>query len=306
MQVKRTIAAAGLIGFASLSVFAQTAAETPRFEVASVRPVAAQQRFAGNMAGGPGTNDPERMTFTVPMIRLLMFAYGIPLGRTSPVRRFGPFSDQIAGPAWIESEWYDINAKVPPGATQDQVNRMLQNLLAERFGLKLHHESREVSGYELVVSKNGSKLKPAADPKAVPPAAGTTPGKMVLDDDHFPVLPQGVSGTQFSNVDDEGSMRVTGKNQSMFDLMLTIMTSLNDGKRVVDKTGLTGNYDFKMNLAIDGGFRRPGLGPRAPDDPVGPDIFSALDKDLGLKLQKTQIPIDVLVIDHLEKVPTDN
>ncbi len=101
-------------------------------------------------------------------------------------------------------------------------------------------------------------------------------------------------------------MRVTGKNQSISDLILTIITSLNDGKRVVDKTGLTGKYDFKMNLGIDGGFRRPGLPPLTADDPRGPDIFSALDKDLGLKLQKVQIAIDVLVIDHLDRIPTGN
>ena len=67
-----------------------------------------------------------------------------------------------------------------------------------------------------------------------------------------------------------------------------------------------GKYDFKMDLGVDGGFRRPGLPPLTPDDPVGPDIFSALDKYLGLKLQKAEIPIDVLVIDHIDRVPSEN
>jgi uncharacterized protein (TIGR03435 family) len=101
-------------------------------------------------------------------------------------------------------------------------------------------------------------------------------------------------------------MHVTGNSQSIADLILTIMTSLNDGKRVVDKTGLAGKFDFKMDLGVDGDFRRPGLPPLTPDDPVGPDIFSALDKYLGLRLQKAQISIDVLVIDRLDKVPTAN
>ena len=92
----------------------------------------------------------------------------------------------------------------------------------------------------------------------------------------------------------------------MSDLILIVETSLNDGKRVADKTGLTGKYDFKMNLALTGGFRRPAGPPLTLDDVVGPDIFAALDKYLGLKLQKAQLPIDVLVIDHLDKVPTDN
>ena len=275
------------------------------FEVASVRPASAPARFAGSMSGGPNSADPERITFTaVPMIRLLMSAYGIPLGGGSPQQRGGAFSDQISGPPWIESEWYDINAKVPAGATQEQVNVMLQNLLAERFGLKLHHETREFSGYELVVSKNGSKLKPTIDPNAQGVVGAA---KRILGQDGFMVVPEGVRATLFSGVDDNGSMRVTGQSQSISDLIIgVIVTSLNDGKRVVDKTGLTGKYDFKMELDGGGGFRRPGLGPRPVDDPTGPDIFTALDKDLGLKLQKAQIPVDVLVIDRLEKAPSQN
>jgi uncharacterized protein (TIGR03435 family) len=89
-------------------------------------------------------------------------------------------------------------------------------------------------------------------------------------------------------------------------LIATIVTSLNDGKRVADKTGLTGKYDYKMELALAGGFRRPGGPPLTSDDIAGPDIFSALDKYLGLKLQKAQIPLDVLVIDQLEKLPSEN
>ena len=303
----RTFVAVSLIAIVPRFVYAQAAVETLRFEAASVRPVGAQTRFAGNITGGPGSNDPERITFSgVPMMRLLMSAYGIPVGMGSPVRRFGPFSDQILGPAWMESDCYDINAKVPPGATRDQVNHMLQSLLAERFGLKLHHESREASGYELVVAKNGPKLKPTSDPSAGPPAAGTAAPKQAYDQDGYPTVQKGVSTTRFSAGDGDNNMHVTGNSQSISDLLLTITTSLNDGKRVVDKTGLVGKYDFKMDLGVDGGFRRPGLPPLTADDPVGPDIFSALDKYLGLKLQKAEIPIDVLVIDHVDRVPSEN
>lgn len=300
------IAAATLIAILPIGAFAQPAADALKFEVASIRPVGTQTRFLGNISGGPGSSDPERITFSgVPMMRLLMSAYDIPRGTSSPARRFGTFSDQISGPAWIESEWYDITAKVPPGATEDQVNHMLQNLLAERFGLKLHHETREVSGYELVASKNGPKPKPTSHPTAERVAAGSAGPKPAYDQDGFPQVPPDLSATLFSAAE-EGNMHVTGQSQSIIDLILTIETSLNDGKRVVDKTGLTGKYDFKMDLGAMGGFRRPGLGPLPPGDPVGPDIFTALDKYLGLKLQKAQIPIDVLVIDHLDKVPTDN
>jgi uncharacterized protein (TIGR03435 family) len=200
---------------------------------------------------------------------------------------------------------YDINAKVPPGSTQEQVEIMLQNLLADRFGLRLHHESREASGYELVVGKGGPKLSPTTDPSAEPPAIGSHASPPVLDADGFLVATKGVSGTRISTVDN-GSMRITGHSQSISDLTLTIAISLNDGKRVVDKTGLTGRYDYKMDLALSGGFRRPGGPPLTADDIPGPDIFAALDKQLGLRLQKTRIPIDVVVIDHLEQKPTDN
>jgi uncharacterized protein (TIGR03435 family) len=92
---------------------------------------------------------------------------------------------------------------------------MLQNLLAERFGLKLHHLTREVSGYELVVGKDGPKLKPTGDPNAMPPAPGTAPPKMASGSDGFPSLPPGLSATQFLNVDN-GTMRVTGQESVRF------------------------------------------------------------------------------------------
>lgn len=292
----RTIAAVSLFSIAPIVLPAQSA-EEPRFEVASIRPVTAPARPNGSMTGGPGSGDPERVAFSgVPMIRLLMLAFGI----------LAPNSGELSGPPWIGSEWYDINAKVPSGATQKQVNLMLRNLLAERFGLKTHRELRGVSGYELTVGKNGPKLRFTSDPTAAPAAATGTPPKRAFDQDGFPAVPQGLSATQFATVDN-GNMRVTGNSQSISDLMqAVILTSLNDGKPVVDKTGLTGKYAFKMDLALDGGFRRPNGPPLTPEDTPGPDIFSALDKYLGLKLQKAQILVDALVIDRLDKVPTAN
>jgi uncharacterized protein (TIGR03435 family) len=288
---------ASLIAAAAGVAFAQSPPEPPRFEVASVRPVATPARPSGRIDGGPGTDDPERITFTgVPMNRLLLSAYGI----------LAPNSGELSGPPWIASEWYDVAAKVPPGATQEQVNLMLQSLLVERFGLKAHHETREVSGYELTVGKGGSKLKPAADSTAIPVAQGGAASKPTYNRDGYPEVPPGLSATLFST-GENGNIHVTGSSQSISDLVRSvILTSLNDGKRIVDKTGLVGKFDFKMDLAEDGGFRRPRLPALTPDDPVGPDIFTALDKYLGLKLQKAQIATDVVVIDHLEKVPAAN
>jgi uncharacterized protein (TIGR03435 family) len=163
----RTIAAVSFLSIAPSLLCAQSANE-PRFEVASVRPVSTPARPNGSVSGGPGTSDLERITYTgAPMVRLLRSAFGI----------LDPNSGELSGPPWIGSEWYDITAKVPSGATQEQVNLMLRNLLAERFGLKAHYESHVVSGYELTVGKNGSKLKSAGDPTAIPAAPGSAAPK---------------------------------------------------------------------------------------------------------------------------------
>lgn len=289
----------------SILCVAQSTSEM-KFEVATVRQVAAPNRFGGTVSGGPGTADPGQISFkAVPMMRLLMWAYQIPLMLRTPNRAFGAYSDQISGPAWMETGSYDILAKVPPGTTQEQAAVMMQNLLRERFGLRFHKEPRMVAGYELTVGKNGLKMRPAADPNAARLGAGMAVPRMVPDRDGFPTVPAGLRTTLFNTIDN-GNMRVTGQSQSIEDLINTIVTSLNDGKRVVDKTGLTGLYDFKMDLALSGGFRRPGGPPLGPDDALGPDIFEAVDKSLGLKLQKAEIPIDVIVVDHLEETPSEN
>lgn len=278
-----------------------------KFEVATVRQVATPDRPGGTITGGPGTQDPGQINFkAVPMMRLLMWAYQIPVTNRTADRPFGAYSDQVSGPPWMGSQFYDIAAKAPPGATQDQAAVMLQNLLAERFGLRFHKESWMVAGYELTVGKNGLKMRAAADPNAAPPAAGVPLPRMAADSDGFPVMPSGLRATWFNTIDN-GNMRATGQSQSIQDLInAVILTSLNDGKRVADKTGLTGLYDFKMDLALTGGFRRPRGLALGPDDIVGPDIFEAVDKFLGLRLAKAQLPVEVIVVDRLEQSPSEN
>ncbi len=294
--------AAGLIAICSLPVFSQS---TPlSFKVATVKPAdpaASTGRIFpdGTWTGGPGSSDPERIVYTgVPMRRLITLAYEIPFNG-------GKASDQLSGPTWIDDAKFNIVAKVRPGATKDQVDLMLQNLLAERFGLKVHHETRQVPGYELTQSKGGAKLKPTVDPDAAPPAIGT-PASPNRVENGYPVVPSGVSGIRWFVVDN-GLMHGTGQIQSISDLILSvILTYLKFDAPLVDQTGLTGKYDYHLDLAMDGGFRRPAGPPLLPDEPVGPDIFPALDKQLGLKLEKKQVSIETLVIDHIERVPADN
>jgi len=151
------------IGLALLpagAALAQTAADPTTFEVASVKPAAPQTpgRMMVGMRGGPGTPDPGQVTLTNVTQKMLL------------ARAYGVQDYQISGPGWLESERYDIVAKVPEGATKEQFQAMLQNLLAERFKLTLHHETKELPQYALVVAKNGPKLKESAPP---PAAEGT-------------------------------------------------------------------------------------------------------------------------------------
>jgi uncharacterized protein (TIGR03435 family) len=146
---------AGLILLGCTAVFAQDV--RPTFDAASIRPVAppvgpvvpgSRPICPQTGCGGPGTGSPERITFTFTSLKsLIRAAYNV----RSP--------HHIEAPSWMESATFDVVANVPPGATRDQANLMLQNLLVDRFQLKVHRSTRELPIYALVVAKNGPKLK---------------------------------------------------------------------------------------------------------------------------------------------------
>jgi hypothetical protein len=183
LAMLRAIMGAGLVVFACCAALAQT------FEVASVKPAApiTGNRIMVMMRGGPGTPDPGQITYTnVSLQNVLINAYG--------VKGF-----QISGPGWLDSERYDIVAKVPRGATKEQFMGMLQNLLAERFKLTLHREKKDLPMYALVVGKNGPKLKESVDgpaPKEGGPVDGpaTTMGRVTMGKDGFPAMPPASGG----------------------------------------------------------------------------------------------------------------
>src|ERR1700722_3983486 len=166
-SMRRFSIRAALLFFTSCADFAQTTAATPSFEVATIKPAAPPatsmgagggMRFAIRMGaqGGPGTSDPGQITYSnLPLKNLLVNAFGVK-------------TYQISGPAWIDTERFDIVAKVPQGATKDDVKLMLQNLLAERFKLTLHREKKDLPMYALVVAKRGPTMKesPPDDPNA--------------------------------------------------------------------------------------------------------------------------------------------
>jgi uncharacterized protein (TIGR03435 family) len=306
---------AGLVAFTSCAALAQTAENSPAFEVASVKPAAP---ITGNtirvmMRGGPGSSDPGQITYTnVPLKSVLMNAYG--------VKDF-----QISGPGWLDSERYDIVAKVPRGATKEQSKVMMQNLLAERFKLTLHREKKDLPMYALVVGKNGPKLKESVEDPAVAAAMREpTVGK-----DGFPVMPPGLGGRGSTAMMAAmtgyvgGRMTASGTMASLAE-MLSSRLDL----PVTDMTGLTGKYDYTLSFSLEGlgGMKLPfgiampplpppsgapppgegGTGMPAASAPDSPDLFTALQEQLGLKLEQRKGPVEVLVIDHVEKIPTQN
>jgi len=210
---------------------------------------------------------------------------------------FNVEDDRIVGaPAWVKTDRFDIQAKVAPEDApkldklkREQRSAMLQPLLEDRFNLKFHHETREMPVYVLVVAKGGSKLKPAET------APGGTGGQRMPRMRMSP-----------GNLDAQGAQ---------LDMLAHVLSS-QVGRTVIDKTGLTGNYDFALHFTPenmprmgpgpggpDGG--RPGADAPPPPDTSGPDIFTAVQEQLGLKLESEKGPVDVIVIDHIDK-PSEN
>lgn len=293
--------------FAILSVsagFAQTTGDRPGFEVASVKP-SPPGGSIGSMNGGPmaagpfnmAGHDPDRITWTnTRLIRILMMAYDLP-------------GDRISGPGWLDTEMYDVVATVPKGVSVGDFKLMVQNLLAERFQLTLHRETKEVSGYALEVAKNGLKIKESKkNPEPGAAGSGSNP-LMIVDERGFPAPRPGNSvflpGDGFSaTIKVNDLYRATVLNQSMSTIAKFLGTAA--GMPVEDHTGLTGLYDFHLEY-------KPSL-PGAPDAPAtaadiaapAPDLFDAVQAQLGLKLVPKRVPLETLVIDHAEKVPTEN
>ena len=320
--MRTAILCAGLIVSTSCAAFGQGAAESPTFEVASVKP--AEPQSAGmiriRMSGGPGTPDPGQLTYTnVSLKNILMNAYAVK-------------GYQLSGPKWLDSERFDIVAKIPMGATKEQFRLMLQNLLAERFKLTLHHETKELPMYALVVGKGGAKLKESVDDDATasggapppppppgPDGAGPVMGRLRVGADGMPQLPPGMGKNGMMMMMTNGRLRAVGNRQPVS--ALTEMLGNQLGYPVVDATGLKATYDFTLDFAPDGLNGPMGMLPPPPPEhdgagggsPMasapemgGPTIFTALQEQLGLKLEQRKGPVDLLVIDRLEKVPTEN
>jgi uncharacterized protein (TIGR03435 family) len=175
---------------------------------------------------------------------------------------------QLAGPDWINQKVvrFEVTGKAAPETPDDQLRLMLRTLLKERFQLTMHTEQREMTHYELVVGKNGPKLKESTV------GSGEATGTARLD-----------------------GIRSNRMQMNKLAMLLSRMTRM----PVLDKTGLTGFYQFDLRYANE-------VSPAPEETPAGPSIFTAVQEQLGLKLESKKGPVEVLVIDHAEKVPLEN
>jgi uncharacterized protein (TIGR03435 family) len=250
-----------------------TTAPLPKFAVASIRPINFERGhhiFIQSKFTPDGLLDEG-----VPLIVILEGTFHMQ-------------DDRIFGlPDWAQRQFYYIEAKVDPSdvpqfakLTEDQKKAMVLALLEDRFGLKFHHETREGQLYTLVIAKGGPKLKKSS------PAELDKDGAM-------PAMK--VSGSKLG-------LHVEQNGASMASFVDIVSKTLHSS--VIDKTGLTDHYDFTLDYLPES----TGLGPMALDQPpegASPSIFTAVQEQLGLKLESGKGPEDVIVIDHFER-PSPN
>ena len=312
---------------ATTAAAAATAASNLTFDAASVRPSPApdQATMLAGLIAGRRPNwvrvDGTRATFNYESLNdLIAYAYKLR-------------SYEVSGPEWLVTDRFDIAARLPEGATKDDVPEMLQALLKDRFKLATHSEMQEQPVLALVIGKSGPKLKEAAaTAEAIDENAPLKPGESKMDTPSGPIrLMKNADGSTTYNMGARGSftLKFDGETRSMhmeastitmkgFVMMMTTLGA-GQGRQIVDMTGLTGMYqaavdfsvmDLQSSLSAQGIDipRRPGggsSGTEATDPEGGATVSAALEK-LGLRLEKSRAKVDRLVVDHVEKSPTEN
>jgi uncharacterized protein (TIGR03435 family) len=183
---------------------------------------------------------------------------------------YGVKDFQYVGPAWLEGISFDIVAKPPAEYTHQNLKPLLQDLLAQRFKLAIHHESRDESAFALLIARGGPKLREASKPR-----------------DYFTVRPGLIACTRASTAE-------------LASALARIL-----GRPVADNTGLTAAYDIKVEWTPDQAPPSP-TGERTDVSEPGLSLFTALNDQLGLRLLTQKMPVDVVIVDHVEKMPTEN
>lgn len=244
------------------------------FEVASVK------LFPGYPPSSALIRSGGRIRWTTTLVGMVMYAYRIE-------------AFQETGMAHVPYNFYTIDAETSPGATDDQVRLMVQSLLADRFKFQAHRETRQLPGYTLKPAKGGVKIKPT------PPGAPPEP------------LPEWfarggeakfktIEGKILATAEGIGITAITARRITIAQLVQTLEEQLR--APVLDQTGLTGQYYFAFKSV------RVDAPPNAASDApiLAPTLFTALRESLGLQLEKQTIPVDMLVVDHVEKTPAEN
>jgi uncharacterized protein (TIGR03435 family) len=254
----------GAIVFSAISppeVRAQSqAAVPPAFEVASVKP-------AGTSCAGRRSVDAQQVRYENFSLKgLVRDAYKVELY-------------QINAPEWLGSQCYDLAAKLPDGATKEQIPAMLQALLAERFRMTVHKEIKRDRVYALVVARNGPRFKESK-------GQGDRPQGVELHAD--------------------GRMEFTSATLASFASAMSVLMA----QPVVDMTEIQGHFDIALNVTRGdlAGLRFPSDGGAAdtlPESNASSSIFAAV-QELGLKLESRNVPMEHIVVDSVEKVPTGN
>ena len=254
----------GLLLGAALPNFARGSAQNPAtaplaFEAATIKP----DTSGSGSSSTNSTNGLLRITNQT-LQTMIQYAYN--------VRDF-----QITGgPGWMRSDRYDVTAKPENGAHEGEMKQMLQSLLAERFQLQFHRETREGPVYVLLVGKTGSRLQPAPESNN--------------------------SGIDSGRSGDTGKSTMKGTNVTMAELAASLAARV--GRPVIDKTSLTGRFNFDLSwvpdLTLSGGATNS-----APPDVSGPSIFTAVQEQLGLRLDSQKGPTEILMIDRAER-PSEN
>jgi uncharacterized protein (TIGR03435 family) len=327
----------------SLAVLATTAAygqTKPAFEVATIKPsppmdmakVAAALQAGGKMPVGANVEFLRAEYRYLDLRSLMSYAYGVK-----------PY--QITGPDWLATTRFDILAKMPEGSKKEDAPKMLQTLLEDRFQLTTHRGSAEHPVLALVVGKGGPKLKASAEkPVAIDESAPLKPGELKMDSQDGPVRVK-IDMTTGSSVIDMGlrgkmSYRLNPATQTFhIDFSMTTMGGFADmitqlfeqiggtgGRQVVDMTEIKGNYDASIDLSLmelmamarAAGADIPGGGPAggpggpggrgnvASDPGGGGTSLAEAVQSMGLKLESRKATVDQLIVDHIEKAPTEN
>jgi uncharacterized protein (TIGR03435 family) len=284
------------------------------FEAASLKPAAPGRSVNRSLRGGPGTSSPGQITGTVSVKTLVMRAYEL--------KKY-----QIAGPAWMDSEVFELTAKIPEGATKPDVAPMLRSLLAERFRLVAHLETRELPIYALTLARGGPKFKesPPSNPEKRTPGIADDGSvehravpRFVSGSDGLPELAAGAVVPRSYEIVVGGSDGLIYKLWARRETMQQLAERLTGqvDRPVLDRTGLTGEYDFALTWTVE---MAGGVVPRTdpPPDQIefhgtlvmsdpGLSIFTALQKQLGLKLEQRKAAVGMLVVDGIERTPVSN